>query len=244
MRQIIYDIGGGILAGKGFKGVQTGGPSGGCLPSTFLDTPIDYESLTGAGSILGSGGMIVLDENTCIVDIACYFLTFVQKESCGKCVPCRVGTRQMLGILERITKGRGKPGDIEKLQMLAETVRDSALCALGGTAPNPVLTTIRYFRSEYEAHIHEKRCPAGVCKELISYCILPKKCQGCLICLRNCPAEAISGGKRMVHVIDQEKCIKCGNCLDVCPARFSAVVKISGEQIKVPAEPVPVESAV
>jgi len=233
--EIIYNIGGGILKGKNFKAVQTGGPSGGCLSSAFLNSPVDYESLTGAGSIMGSGGMIVLDEDSCVVDIARYFLSFTQKESCGKCVPCRVGTRQMLDILERITQGRGQPGDIERLQKLAETVRDGSLCALGGTAPNPVLTTIRYFRDEYEAHIEQKKCPALVCKELISYHILPEKCQACMICLRNCPAGAISGGKRVIHTIDQEKCTKCGTCLDVCPSRFSAVVKVSEER-----EPVPI----
>ncbi len=243
LREIIYNIGGGILKEKGFKAVQNGGPSGGCLSSDFLDSPVDYESLTGAGSIMGSGGMIVLDEDTCIVDIARYFLSFTQKESCGKCVPCRVGTRQMLGILERIAKGEGKPEDVEQLQRLAETVKNGSLCALGGTAPNPVLTTLRYFRGEYETHIHEKRCPAGVCRELIAYYILPEKCQGCQICLRNCPVEAIVGGKRMIHIVEQDKCVKCGTCLDVCPARFSAVVKVSGEKIEVPEQPVPIESA-
>ena len=243
LREIIYNIGGGILKEKGFKAVQNGGPSGGCLSSDFLDSPVDYESLTGAGSIMGSGGMIVLDEDTCIVDIARYFLSFTQKESCGKCVPCRVGTRQMLGILERIAKGEGKPEDVEQLQRLAETVKNGSLCALGGTAPNPVLTTLRYFRSEYETHIYEKRCPAGVCRELIAYYILPEKCQGCQICLRNCPVEAIVGGKRMIHIVEQDKCVKCGTCLDVCPARFSAVVKVSGEKIEVPEQPVPIESA-
>jgi NADH-quinone oxidoreductase subunit F len=242
LREVIYDIGGGIVEGKGFKAVQNGGPSGGCLSSDFLDSPVDYESLTKAGSIMGSGGMIVLDENTCVVDIARYFLSFTQKESCGKCVPCRVGTRQMLDILERITKGEGKPDDMGQLQRLAETVKNGSLCALGGTAPNPVLTTLRYFRSEYEAHIYEKRCPAGVCRELIAYYILPEKCQGCQICLRNCPVEAIIGGKRMIHIIDQSKCVKCGTCLDVCPPRFSAVVKVSGEKIEVPEQPVPVEA--
>jgi len=242
LREVIYNIGGGIVGGNGFKAVQTGGPSGGCLSSDFLDSPVDYESLTKAGSIMGSGGMIILDENTCVVDIARYFLSFTQKESCGKCVPCRVGTRQMLGILERITKGEGEPGDMEQLQRLAETVKNGSLCALGGTAPNPVLTTLRYFRSEYEAHINEKRCPAGVCPELIAYYILPEKCQGCQICLRNCPVEAIIGGKRMIHIVDQDKCVKCGTCLDVCPPRFLAIVKVSGEKIEVPEKPVPVES--
>jgi len=242
LREVIYDIGGGIVGGNSFKAVQTGGPSGGCLSSDFLDSPVDYESLTKAGSIMGSGGMIVLDEDTCVVDIARYFLSFTQKESCGKCVPCRVGTRQMLDILERITKGEGKPDDMEQLQRLAETVKNGSLCALGGTAPNPVLTTLRYFRGEYESHIHEKRCPAGVCQELIAYYILPEKCQGCQICLRNCPVDAIRGGKRMIHIVDQDKCVKCGTCLDVCPPRFSAVVKVSGEEITVPEQPVPVES--
>jgi len=243
LREIIYEIGGGIPDNKQFKAVQTGGPSGGCLPIQFLDSPVDYESLTGAGSIMGSGGMIVADEDTCVVDLARYFLSFTQKESCGKCVPCRVFTKTMLDILEGITRGEGEPEDIEQLQRLAETVRDGSLCALGGTAPNPVFTTIRYFRDEYEAHINEKRCPARVCRELISYYILPEKCQGCQICLRNCPVEAIMGGKRMIHIIDQSKCVKCGTCLDLCPARFSAVVKVSGEKIAVPEKPVSVGSA-
>jgi len=240
MRQIIYEIGGGILEGKKFKGMQTGGPSGGCLPSDFLDTPIDYESLSSAGSIVGSGGMIVMDEDTCIVDVARYFLDFVQKESCGKCVPCRVGTKEMLDILERITQGKGKSEDIDQLQELAATVKFGSLCGLGQTAPNPVLTTIRYFREEYEAHIIDKRCPALACKDLLSYYILPDKCQACMICLRNCPAEAIKGSKKMVHVIDQSKCTKCGTCLELCPPRFGAVVKVSGEKLTLPEEPIPV----
>ena len=180
---------------------------------------------------------------TPVVDFTRFFLTFTQAESCGKCVPCRVGTRQMLDILERITRGEGREEDIAKLHQLAETVRDGSLCALGGTAPNPVLTTLRYFLDEYEAHIKQKRCPALVCKELISYYIDPDKCRGCTTCARNCPVEAIRGGKRMVHIIDQEKCIKCGNCLDVCPPRFGAVYKVSGEKVEVPDEPVPVVSA-
>ena len=243
LRQIIYEIGGGILEGKEFKAVQTGGPSGGCLPPSMLDSPVDYESLAAAGSIMGSGGMIVADEDTCMVDLTKYFLAFTQAESCGKCPPCRVGTRQMLGILERITRGEGKTGDIEQLERIATTVKQGSLCGLGQTAPNPVLTTIRYFRKEYETHINEKRCPALVCKNLISFYILPDKCQGCMICLRNCPTEAIIGGKRLVHVIDQDKCIKCGTCTDVCPPRFAAIAKVSGEQIEVPQQPVPIEAS-
>jgi NADH-quinone oxidoreductase subunit F len=240
LREIIYGIGGDIAGGKKFKAVQTGGPSGGCLPTSFLDSPVDYESLAAAGSIVGSGGMVVMDEDNCMVDVARYFLTFTQLESCGKCIQCRWGTRQMLDILEDIVAGRGRQGDIELLQELGEAVKNGSLCALGGTAPNPVLTTIRYFRDEYEAHINEKRCPARFCKALLTYYIDAEKCAGCGICLRACPAEAIRGGKRLVHVIDQAKCIKCGTCLEVCPPKFSAVVKVSGEPIKAPPEPIPV----
>jgi len=237
---IIYEVGGGIINNKTFKAVQTGGPSGGCLPASMIELQVDYEHLAQAGSIVGSGGMVVADEDTCMVDMAKFFLNFVQAESCGKCVPCRVGTRQMLKILERITEGNGLPDDIKQLEQLAELIKSTSLCALGGTAPNPVLTTIRYFRDEFEAHIHEKRCPALVCKELTAFYILSDKCEGCGICLRACPVEAISGGKRMVHVIDQDKCSKCGTCLGVCPERFSAVVNVSGENLTVPSEPVPV----
>ena len=243
LKEIVHDIGGDIPGGKRFKAVQTGGPSGGCLPVSHLNLPVDYESLTEAGSIMGSGGMVVIDEDTCIVDIARYFLSFTQAESCGKCVLCRLGTKQMLDMLENICNGKGKLEDIDLLLDVSKQIKAGSLCALGGTAPNPVLTTIRYFRDEYEAHINEKRCPALVCTELISYYILPDKCQGCGICLRSCPSEVISGGKRMVHVIDQDKCIKCGTCLDVCPDRFGAVVKVSGEEIEVPREPVPVTAS-
>jgi len=240
LREIIYGIGGGIPDGKRFKAVQTGGPSGGFLPASLLNLPVGYEELTEAGSIMGSGGMIVLDEDNCIVDTARFFLSFTQAESCGKCVPCRLGTKQMLDILEDITNGKGKLEDIDLLEDLAKDVVAGSLCALGGTAPNPVLTSMRYFRDEYEAHIRDKRCPALACSELISYYILPDKCEGCGICLRDCPSEAIAGGKRMVHVIDQSKCTKCGTCLDVCPTRFSAVVRVSGEEVTVPSKPIPV----
>jgi len=238
---IVFNIGGGIPDGKKFKAVQTGGPSGGVIPGSLLDTPVDYEELSKLGAIMGSGGMIVMDEDTCLVDVARYFLNFLAGESCGKCVPCREGIYQMLKILKRICEGSGREGDIELLEEIGETVRDFSLCALGRTAPNPVLSTIKYFRDEYEVHIKEKRCPALVCKELISYYIEPEKCQACLICLRNCPAEAIDGGKNLIHTIDQERCTKCGACLEVCPPRFGAVTKLSG--VKVP-EPVRQETAV
>jgi NADH:ubiquinone oxidoreductase subunit F (NADH-binding)/(2Fe-2S) ferredoxin/NAD-dependent dihydropyrimidine dehydrogenase PreA subunit len=240
LRDIIYEIGGGIPGGKKFKAVQTGGPSGGCLPEIYLDRSVDYESLTEAGSMMGSGGMVVMDEDTCMVDVARYFLSFTQAESCGKCVPCRVGTKQMLDILRRICDGHGMPEDIQTLQDLGQKIKAGSLCALGQTAPNPVLTTLRYFKDEYIAHIEEKRCPARVCNSLVNYYILPDKCQGCGICARECPAEAVTGGKRMVHIIDQEKCVKCGTCLEKCPPKFNAIVKVSGEKIDVPSEPVPV----
>ncbi len=243
LKEIIYGIGGGIPDGKRFRAVQTGGPSGGCLPESLLDLPVDYDSLAQAGSIMGSGGMIVLDEDNCIVDTARYFLTFTQAESCGKCVPCRLGTKQMLNILEDITGGHGKPEDIDLLGRLSNSVKAGSLCALGGTAPNPALTTLRYFRDEYEEHIVQKKCRALVCAALTSYYILPDKCQGCLICLRNCPVEAISGDKRLVHIIDQSKCISCGVCLEVCPPMFGAVVKVSGEEIETPARPIPITAS-
>lgn len=234
LRDIIYNIGGGIPGGRKLKAVQTGGPSGGCIPESLIDSPVDFDELTKLGSMMGSGGMIVMDEDTCMVDIAKYFLDFLTDESCGKCIPCREGIEQMLEILTYITEGKGEEGDIELLEELSEVIRDTSLCALGGTAPNPVLSTLRYFRDEYEAHIKEKRCPAGVCKALISYYIQPDKCQACLICLRECSAEAIIGGKNQIHVIDQSKCTKCGTCLDVCPERFGAVARISGEPVPSP----------
>ncbi len=234
LREIVYDIGGGIRGGKKFKAVQTGGPSGGCIPESLIDLPIDFEKLTEVGSMMGSGGMIVMDEDTCMVDVARYFLSFLSEESCGKCTPCREGLKHMLAVLNRIIEGNGREGDIELLEELSEVIADASLCALGGTAPNPVLTTLKYFRDEYEAHIKEKRCPAKSCKPLVSYYIQPDKCQACLICLRNCPVDAIYGDKGLVHWIDQEKCIKCGICLDVCPPRFNAVVKLSGEPVPAP----------
>ncbi len=231
LHDIIYKIGGGIPDGKKFKAVQTGGPSGGCIPEEQLDLEVGFDELTKAGSMMGSGGMIVLDEDTCMVDLARYFIKFLTDESCGKCVPCREGLRQMDRILTNITTGKGKEGDIELLEELSETAVEASLCALGKSAPNPVLSTLRYFRDEYEAHIKEKRCPALYCKELISYYIDPDKCQACMICARKCPVEAIDGGKKKIHVIDQEKCTRCGTCIEVCPTRFAAVTKLSGEAV-------------
>jgi NADH:ubiquinone oxidoreductase subunit F (NADH-binding)/NAD-dependent dihydropyrimidine dehydrogenase PreA subunit len=227
LREIINNIGGGIPGGKAFKAVQTGGPSGGCIPKSLLDLPIDYESLTKAGSMMGSGGMIVMDEDTCMVDIARYFLNFTQEESCGKCPSCRLGTKHMVQILNRITEGKGREGDIEFLEDIGKNVELTSLCGLGQTAANPVLTTIKYFRDEYLAHIKEKRCPALVCKSLISYVIDPELCGGCTVCAKNCPSDAISGKPKHVYKIDQEKCIKCGICLTVCPPKFKAVKKVS-----------------
>jgi NADH-quinone oxidoreductase subunit F len=234
LRDIIYKIGGGIPGGKEFKAVQTGGPSGGCIPEDLLDLEVDFDELTKAGSMMGSGGMIVMDEDTCMVDVAKYFLNFLIDESCGKCVPCREGVKQMHGILSKITEGRGSEGDIELLEELSEVAIDASLCALGATAPNPILSTLRYFRDEYEAHINESRCPAYVCKELIAYHIDPEKCQACMICLGKCPTEAIIGGKNTIHVIDQGVCNKCGTCFEVCPPRFGAVKRVSGEPVPPP----------
>ncbi len=216
LRQLIFDIGGGIRNGRRFKAVQIGGPSGGCIPAEHLDVSIDYESLTSLGAIVGSGGLVVADEDTCIVDFARYFMSFTQQESCGKCVPCRLGTRAMLATLERICAGNGQPGDVEYLQELGEHVRGSSLCALGQTAPNPVLSSIRYFRAEYDAHILEKRCPAHVCKALITYSIDAEKCNGCMVCLRNCTAGAIEGAARQPHQIHREVCTRCGVCYSLC----------------------------
>jgi len=224
LREIVYDIGGGIPNDKKFKAVQTGGPSGGVLPESMLDIPVDFDELTKAGSMMGSGGMIVMDENTCMVDTARYYTEFLAQESCGKCVPCREGLRQMLRILNNITNGQGEKGDIELLEELSEFIQEASLCALGQTAPNPVLSTIKHFRDEYEAHIKETRCPAGVCKALIGYFIDPDKCLGCGQCAKNCPTDAISETEDKTYVIDQEKCIKCGICLTVCPDKAKAVV--------------------
>jgi NAD-dependent dihydropyrimidine dehydrogenase PreA subunit len=225
LRDIVYDIGGGIPGGKAFKAVQTGGPSGGCIPHEKIDLPIDYESLAEAGSMMGSGGMVIMDEDTCMVDIARYFLSFTQDESCGKCTPCREGTKAMLEILTRITEGKGAPDDIALLERLGSSIKDTALCGLGKTAPNPVLTTLRYFRGEYEAHILKKKCPAHVCRQLNAYTIDRGLClekgRGCDVCRRNCASDAISGRKNEVHAVDQAKCIKCGVCFDAC--HFGAV---------------------
>jgi NADH:ubiquinone oxidoreductase subunit F (NADH-binding)/Pyruvate/2-oxoacid:ferredoxin oxidoreductase delta subunit len=219
--EIIDEIGGGGIDGKTLKAVQTGGPSGGCIPIDLRDLTVDYESLAKTGSIMGSGGMVVMDEETCMVDMARYFLTFTQSESCGKCMPCRLGTKQMLDILEDICGGRGEVGDLELLQELAEAVQRGSLCGLGQTAPNPVLTALRYFRSEYENHVHDKKCPAGVCKPLFHFEIDPKKCNGCGVCLRKCPAQAVMGEKKQPHAIDQDICIKCGDCYRAC--KFEAI---------------------
>ena len=221
LKEIIHDIGGGIPDGKEFKAVQTGGPSGGCIPESLIDLPVDFERLTDAGSMMGSGGMIVMDQDTCMVDVAKYFVNFLTEESCGKCVPCREGLDRMLDILTAMTEGQGKEGDIELLQELGKVIKDTSLCALGSSAPNPVLSTIRYFRSEYEAHIREGRCPAGVCKPLITFMIDEEQCTGCVLCARECPQKAISGEKKEPHMIDQEKCIKCGLCRDCC--KFEAI---------------------
>ena len=223
LREIVYDIGGGIPNGKAFKAAQTGGPSGGCIPASLLDTKIDYDNLIAIGSMMGSGGLIVMDEDNCMVDVARFFLDFTQDESCGKCPPCRIGTKRMLEILERICDGKGVKGDIERLEELAVGIKASALCGLGQTAPNPVLSTIRYFRDEYEAHINDKKCPAGVCKHLLDFTIDPETCKGCGICAKKCPADAITGEKKKPYTIDTAKCIKCNACIEACP--FGSISK-------------------
>lgn len=224
LREVVYDIGGGIPKGKKFKAAQTGGPSGGCIPVSHLDTPIDYDSLIALGSMMGSGGLIVMDEDNCMVDIAKFFLEFTVDESCGKCPPCRIGTKRMHEILERITEGKGEDGDIEKLELLAKNIKASALCGLGQTAPNPILSTLKYFRDEYEAHVYQKKCPSGVCKSMLQYTIDAARCKSCGLCTKVCPMNCISGEKKVPYVIDQSKCAKCGACMEKCP--FKAIAKI------------------
>lgn len=224
LRHLIYDIGGGILNNRAFKAVQTGGPSGGCIPESMLDLEVDFDSLAKYGAMMGSGGMIVMDDRSCMVEVARYYTNFLCEENCGKCTPCREGLRRMLEILTDICEGRGREGDIELLERLGRAMQDASLCSLGKTAANPVLTTIQYFREEYEAHIREKRCPAGVCKELTRFAIQPEKCIGCDMCARGCPASAISGGKKEIHAIDPEKCIACGSCREAC--KFDAVITL------------------
>ena len=223
LREVIYDIGGGIPEGKKFKGAQTGGPSGGCIPAEFLDTPIDYDNLAKLGTIMGSGGLIIMAEDTCMVDLARFFLDFTQEESCGKCPPCRVGTTVMLDLLNRIVEGKGEEGDLEKLEELGQNIKAASLCGLGQTAPNPVLSTMRYFREEYEEHVRDKKCRAGVCTALFQYYIIPEKCKRCGICAKVCPVQCISGDRQTPYVIDQERCIKCGACMEACP--FDSIIK-------------------
>jgi len=225
LREIVYDIGGGIVGDRAFKAVQTGGPSGGVLPESLLDLAVDYQKLAEAGSIMGSGGLVVMDETTCMADVARYFLGFTKSESCGQCTPCREGLERLYEILDRICKGRGQVGDLERLEALALIIKDTSLCGLGQSAPNPVLTVLEYFREEMEAHILEKRCPAGVCPDLVVYEIDPEKCTACGLCRKACPVEAIEGSPKVVHRIDQDRCIRCGSCFQVCPPKFSAVVR-------------------
>jgi NADH-quinone oxidoreductase subunit F len=232
LRALIFDICGGIPKKKGFKAVQIGGPSGGCLPADFLDTPIEFDSLTEAGAMMGSGGMVVMDEDTCMVDVARYFLDFTQKESCGKCTFCRIGTYYLLDILDRITKGEGREGDLELLEKLSEDIQGGSLCGLGKTAPNPVLTSLRYFRDEYEAHIKEKRCPAKMCRPLTAYYIDLEKCaRGCDACVGCCPVEAIFTTKDRKKGVDQTLCVKCGECVVACPPEYNAVERVSPPEL-------------
>ena len=231
LREIIFEIGGGIPGGKAFKAVQTGGPSGGCLPASLLETPVDFDSLNAAGSIMGSGGMVVMDEDTCMVDVARYFLDFIQKETCGQCSVCSLGTLQMLEILKAITEGKGRPDDIDLLVELGEAIKLGSICGLGQSAPNTVLTTIRHFREEYEAHINEDRCPAKMCRELVYFRVIPEKCVGCRLCAKACPKESIEGELKKVHVIDQSECIHCGMCFEACPPRIGAVERLSGKEV-------------
>ena len=230
LREIVYEIGGGIPDGKRLKAVQTGGPSGGCIPEPLMDLPIDYETLKGVGSMMGSGGMIVMDEDTCVVDVAKFFLQFTNDESCGKCSACRDGSAALLEVLTRVSDGEGREGDLAFLEELSNGVKDASMCGLGQTLPNPVLSTLHYFREEYEAHLKDRACPALVCKNLIKYTIDPDKCPGCALCLKNCPAEAVRGGTRLVHVIDQDRCTRCGQCLEVCPPKVSAIRKVTGRE--------------
>ena len=223
LREIIEEIGGGIPGGKKFKAAQTGGPSGGCIPAHLMDTPIDYDNLTAIGCMMGSGGLIVMDEDNCMVDIAKFFLDFTVDESCGKCTPCRIGTKRLREMLDKITDGKATMEDLDELEALCHYIKDNSLCGLGQTAPNPVLATLKFFRDEYEAHVLEKRCPAGVCKKLLSYSIVEDLCKGCTACARKCPVGAISGAVKQIHTIDNEKCIKCGVCMDTC--KFHAIIK-------------------
>ena len=223
LRTVIEDIGGGIPNGKKFKAAQTGGPSGGCIPASLIDTPMDYDSLIALGSMMGSGGLIVMDEDTCMVDIAKFFLEFTVEESCGKCAPCRIGTKRLLELLDKITSGNGELEDLDRIEELARFIKENSACGLGQSAPNPVLSTLQHFRAEYEAHIVDKKCPAGVCKDLLTYRIVEDKCKGCTLCKRVCPVGAISGDVRNPHVIDPAKCIKCGACMNGC--KFNAIVR-------------------
>ena len=239
IKTIVCEAGNGGIDNKSIKAVQTGGPSGGCIPYSLFDTPVDYDHMKAVGSIMGSGGLVVLDEDTCMVDTAKYFLSFTVDESCGKCVPCREGLKHMYDILDRITQGNGKTEDIETLKEMSETIKETSLCGLGQTGPNPVITTLQYFDEEYSAHINEARCPATVCTQLVSYYIIADKCKGCTICMKQCPVNAIAGKGGLIHVINQEDCIACGTCIEVCP--FDSIVKLSGESIETPEKPIPVK---